>query len=158
MRMKKILPLALIAIISFIIVITCSADALDPLGLSNKALGGGALNQYTPGVTDGIGLNNIGLLVRTSGQVTYIDTINQFFYIDDGSGFNDQSGLPGATGIRVSYKDLAPGNTFNPPDALGRYVLITGISSTTELTIGETTRIIPTLRPRQQTDMQDVTP
>ena len=156
--MKKILPIALIAIISLIALTVCCADALDPLGLSNKALGGEAFNAYTPGVADGIGLNNIGLLVRTSGRVAYIDTTNKFFYIDDGSGMNDQSGIPSATGIRVSYKDLASGNTFNPPSFINRYVLITGISSTTEITVGTETRIIPTLRPRMQSDMQDVTP
>ncbi|HPP75344.1 MAG TPA: hypothetical protein PLU88_09500 [Armatimonadota bacterium] len=154
--MKKLL------IISFAVVIALTATALvlaqspEPLGITNKALGGSELNEYTPGVHGGVGLNNIGLLVRTSGRVTYVDTTNQFFYIDDGSALQDGSKKADnnpTIGIRVSYKDLAPGNMFNPP-LVGQYVAITGISSTTQITLDDqSTRIIPTLRPRRQDDM-----
>ena len=126
-----------------------SAAAPDPLGITNKALGGGQFNQYTPGVAGGVGLNNIGLLVKTWGTVTHVDADQQLFYIDDGSKLDDKSGF---TGVRVSYKDLAPGNTFTPPNVNDR-LAITGISSTTELTLPDLTkRIIPTLRPRRDAD------
>ena len=39
-----------------------------PLGVTSRSIGGGALNAYTPGVKNGVGLNNIGLLVRMWGQ------------------------------------------------------------------------------------------
>lgn len=38
-------------------------------GMNLETIGGGALNQFTPGVSGGIGLHNIGLLVRTTGWV-----------------------------------------------------------------------------------------
>ncbi len=124
---------------------------IKPVMMSNRAVGGGALNEYTPGVAGGIGLNNIGLLVRTWGTVTYVDADQKFFYIDDGSRLNDMSGIHGAVGLRVSYAGLAPGVTFTPPSA-GELVAVTGISSTTAITVGQETRIIPTLKPRRDSD------
>jgi len=145
---KSVLILLLVVSLA-LIAAAPSGAAPDPLGISNRALGGGQFNQYTPGVADGVGLNNIGLLVRTWGTVTYVDAAQQLFYIDDGSGLDDKSGF---TGVRVSYKDLAPGNTFTPPNQ-GDRVAVTGISSTTEITLPDLTkRIIPTLRPRRDAD------
>jgi len=124
----------------------CSAAVIEPLGLPNSALGGGALNQYTPGVENGKGLNNIGLLVRTWGKVTYVNAAEKYFYIDDGSGLVDESGH---LGIRVFYDNLAPGNTFTPPSE-SQFVTITGISTTVVIN----GKIRPMLRPRKQSDMQ----
>jgi len=120
---------------------------VEPLALTNRALGGGALNQYTPGVEGGVGLNNIGLLVRTWGRVTFVDTTNQFFYIDDGSGLLDGYSAE-CIGVRVSYANLAPGNTITPP-AQGQFVVVTGISSTVVIN----SLIRPMLRPRRQADI-----
>ncbi|OFX14112.1 MAG: hypothetical protein A2Z18_04890 [Armatimonadetes bacterium RBG_16_58_9] len=74
--------------------------SIGPLAMNNGAIGGGAF-----GLQDGIwglqsfrdgngnwqwawmpvsGLNNIGLLIRTWGRVTYVD--QHTFTIDDGSG------------------------------------------------------------------------
>ncbi|MBP6963901.1 MAG: GerMN domain-containing protein, partial [Armatimonadetes bacterium] len=58
--------------------------------MSAKHLGGGALNAYTIGVTGGIGVNNIGLLVSVAGKITHDDT--GFAYVDDGSLVQDGSG------------------------------------------------------------------
>ncbi|MBI2844849.1 MAG: hypothetical protein HYX78_15760, partial [Armatimonadetes bacterium] len=49
--------------------ITSTADVPEPVGLTCRDLGGGALNEYTPGITGGIGLNNVGLLVRIWGRI-----------------------------------------------------------------------------------------
>ena len=123
----------------------------EPLALPNRAIGGGAFNQYTPGVADGAGLNNIGLLVKTWGRVTApANTTDKYFYIDDGAKLNDTSGY---TGLRVSYANLAAGNTITPPTE-GQWVVIIGISSTTDLS----GRIVPTLRPRRQADISVVPP
>ncbi|NIN13266.1 MAG: hypothetical protein GTO05_14025, partial [Gemmatimonadales bacterium] len=65
----------------------------------------------------GCGLNNIGLLIRTWGTVTYADT--DYFYLDDGSLLDDGSG-------HVGVKVLAPGLTI---PAEGTHVEVTGISS-----------------------------
>lgn len=68
-----------------------------PVAMVQRALGGSAFNSITPGVTGGIGLYNIGLLVRCWGTVTYSDSSdpnNRFFCIDDGSGLT-HGGYPG---------------------------------------------------------------
>ncbi len=89
---------------------------IAPLGLTNRALGGGDLGYPVwpagqHGVTGASGLNNIGLLVRTWGAFRYVDTST--FTLDDGSG--------------MSVKCVVPaGVTLNPA---WRYVCVTGISS-----------------------------
>ena len=150
-EMKYILVFIIISLTS----VASIADVPQPLAMNNKTLGGGSLNAHTPGVTDGAGLNNIGLLVKTWGKVTYTDDENKFFYIDDGSGIKDGTLTPDGTpvvGIRVSYKDLAPEVTFQRPD-VGTWVTVTGISSTSEIPVNDTTKIIPTLMPRRQEDV-----
>jgi parallel beta-helix repeat protein len=104
------------------------SGAVDPLGLTNKALGGGTfglqggvwgwvLTSGTPPRTwqQISGLNNIGLLVRTCGKVVEIDSASPatWFKIDDGSGVNVKC-LVGS------------GVTVNPS---WTYVGVTGISS-----------------------------
>ena len=66
-----------------------AGEAPAPLYLSANAIGGSALNQYTPGVSGGSGPNNIGLLIRTYGKVTFVDSANRYFYIVDGSARRD---------------------------------------------------------------------
>ena len=103
-----------------------------PMYLSAHAIGGSALTQYTPGVADGRGPNNIGLLIRTYGKVTFVDAVNKYFYIDDGSARFDgtlNSGVPVA-GIRVSYGGLAAGVPAITPPMLSAKVTVTGIVST----------------------------
>ena len=91
--------------------------------IRNSALGGEDLNANTPGVLDGIGANNIGLLVSTAGKVTHLGT--GFCYIDDGS-MTTQDGS-GYVGVRVETSAItAPG--------ADTYAVIEGISST--FTIG----------------------
>lgn len=56
-----------------IVTIASSRDPLTPLGMPNRSLGGGEL-----------GLNNIGLLVRTWGTFGYLDATT--FTVNDGGG------------------------------------------------------------------------
>jgi hypothetical protein len=132
-----------------------SAEEVKPIAMSNRAIGGAALNSYTPGVEKGAGANNIGLLIKTWGTVTWVDTANMFFYIDDGSALNDGSKhIDGASevdnvGVRVSYSNLATGNAINPPD-IGNHVVVVCISST--IIIND--KVQPNLRPRRQSDIQ----
>ncbi|MHB9035785.1 MAG: carboxypeptidase-like regulatory domain-containing protein [Armatimonadota bacterium] len=89
-------------------VIGGSGILLQPLGMTNKALGGGdEINN--PGVTGGTGLNNLGLLVRTTGSV--VGVTGSTLTIDDGSG------------TPVSVTGVI--GTFTTSD----YVVVTGISS-----------------------------
>jgi len=84
-----------------------------PVGLMNRELGGGPWGEYIPGVTDGRGLHNIGLLVRTWGKVAARDTIGATIRIDDGSN------LPGG-GVLV---DMSQAGAL---PALGATVQVTG--------------------------------
>ena len=62
------------------------AGTIDPLEMNNKSLGGsdfGTAPDYQVGVDGGNGLNNIGLFVRTTGEVGA--TGSGWFMVDDGS-------------------------------------------------------------------------
>ncbi len=92
---------------------TGATNLLGPLGLINEALGGGnltnALGNGQVGVAGGTGLNNIGLLIRTTGLASNIGASG--FTLTDGSGIGV---TVSATGIPSSYN--------------GKYVMVTGIS------------------------------
>ena len=131
------------------------ADEVKPIAMNNRAIGGASLNAYTPGVQNGAGANNIGILVKTWGKVTWVDTTNQFFYIDDGTALKDGSKHTDTgkdvdnVGVRVSYSNLANGNTIIPP-SIGVYVTVIGISSTSIIN----GNIQPNIRSRSQSDIQ----
>ncbi|MEN6370801.1 MAG: right-handed parallel beta-helix repeat-containing protein [Armatimonadota bacterium] len=97
--------------------------SIEPVFLTNRNLGGGDWN-FDPsagtgqrGVEGGAGLNNIGILVKTTGKVTEVGY--NYFYIDDGTKAKDSSTY---TGIRVSCGSLS----MPKPD---QTVLVTGIST-----------------------------
>jgi len=109
--------------------VTSGSGTISPLGLNNLWLGGAGW-RYDPatgagqgGVTGGVGLNNIGLLVRSWGKVTPIDSQN--FAINDGSGVPVKCVLP-------------PGVTFNPA---WTYVAVTGAMSCENVS-GQIQRVI----------------
>ena len=99
------------------------SGSVTPLAMSNCAVGGGDwfYNADTKagqkGIVGASDLNNIGLLIRTTGLVTYRGT--GYFYVDDGSSLDDGSGH---RGIKVIPYD------GNPP-LMESYVQVTGISS-----------------------------
>ena len=120
--------------------VTHVGDAsLNPVGMNNKLLGGGDVGYVAgnpasgqKGTIGGIGLNNIGVLVKTWGKITEIDSAGspQWFGISDGSGFQ----------TAVAY----------PPYgyALNDFVGIAGISSCEVDTSGNLQRV---LRPQPLT-------
>lgn len=93
-----------------------SGTKLKPLAMNGRALGGGTFMQFTPGTTDGFGLNNVGLLVTIWGKVT--DTGDNYFYVDDGSGLQANNHI----GVRVDSRYIGIPNQ-------GDFVTITGINS-----------------------------
>ncbi len=107
----------------------------DPLGLHGRALGGGRWNTHTPGVTYGVGLNNVGLLVRTWGRVLNVDAGQ--FYLDDGS----------VGGIKVNCGSIDPAMEES-------WVQLTAIS-TCELVGSDIVRV---LRARKATDIITILP
>ena len=100
-------------------VIDVPGTALAPIGMTNKALGGGKYGdpdsgRGQAGVENGNGLNNIGLLVRTTGVVGARD--DSTYSINDGSGVGvtltcpwgsvpNEGSYIAATGISSCYKD-----------------------------------------------------
>jgi len=67
------------------------SDMAAPLGMNIRAVGGadfqiGPGGAGQPGVAGGTGLNNIGLLIKTSGKVEFVSPDQKWFTIDDGSG------------------------------------------------------------------------
>jgi len=106
--------------------------------MKNSALGGEALNANTPGVKDGLGTNNIGLLVRIAGRVTHSEP--GFCYVDDGIGYSDGSGH---IGVRVDTTSLVSS------PAKGKFVVLTGISTTYDIGAG----YVRMLKPRSDADV-----
>jgi len=98
-------------------------NGVMPLYMPNRNLGGGNWRYDSTtgagqcGVDGGFGLNNIGLLVKTTGKVIFAG--RDWLYIDDGSGLDDGSGI---RGLYV----YAPGYPTIPVDS---EMWITGISS-----------------------------
>ncbi len=91
---------------------------LSPLYLSNMSVGG-ADKGNTPGVTGGVGLNNMNMFVAVAGEVTY--RTFTYLYLDDGSGLSDTSGY---TGLRVIY----PFSMQRP--SVGDYIRVEGYVTT----------------------------
>lgn len=124
------------------VVVHGSAAIPGAIGMRNRDLGGGDASEDNPGVTDGRGALNVGLLVKTTGTVTHAGT--GFFYIHDGSNgtegpLDDGSGFPG---VRI---------TSNTVVGQGERLEITGISSTDTYNVPN--RNIPTIMPRDVNDI-----
>ncbi|MEN6582141.1 MAG: hypothetical protein ABFD54_06790 [Armatimonadota bacterium] len=109
---------------------------VKPLGIRPGCIGGG--DWYYDAVTDagqmktvdGLGLNNIGLLVRVWGKFAYVNPTT--FTVNDGSG-TLECVVPSQVTLNQSWN----------------YVGVTGISSTKQTTSG----LMPQLRVRQQDDI-----
>lgn len=88
---------------------------LKPRGMSCLSVGGAALGPLLPGVVNGTGANNAGLLVHIAGRVTAI--VSQYVYIDDGSRISD---INGRVGVMVDWPAA-------PAIGVGDMVSVTGI-------------------------------
>lgn len=97
-----------------------SVDTLYPVGVTNKAIGGGDFNYQSSagvgqqGILGATGLNNLGMLITTCGKVTTVGTGT--FTIDDGSGVSPAVSVP--SGITLPN--------------VNDYVSVTGISACTK--------------------------
>jgi uncharacterized protein YdeI (BOF family) len=89
---------------------------LRPVFMTGRSLGGGG-NTVVPGPTNGVGLNNVGMLVAIVGRVR--SKGSACIYIDDGSGIYD-----GVRNLGVPVRVNAPQNFRE-----GSYVKVVGISS-----------------------------
>lgn len=95
-----------------------------PLFMQQESLGG-ATAGHQEGILDGLGVNNIGLLVKTAGSVTYVQPY-QFAYIDDGSGLTDGNTLgPGGAPVKGVRVIFPPNGTIS---LSAKRAMVTGIS------------------------------
>jgi len=90
--------------------------AVEPLGMSNRSVGGSAFCNQA-GVPGASGLNNVGLWVRSWGKVISVDSSAGLYWIDDGSALHyglDRVGLCVLTG--------------QPLPGVGTFRTVTGMS------------------------------
>lgn len=109
--------------------ITSAAPSdIQPLVTSNKNVGGPQMGP-NPGVQVVGGVNNVGLLMRSAGEVTFasVDEQNRAFtYINDGSDLFDGN-IYSAIGLRVDI----PFSVGFP--AIGTFLDVTGVSSIVQI-------------------------
>lgn len=119
-------------------------DAPLPLYMGGLATGGSSFGIQAAPVDDvnvgrlARGLSPIGLLVRTSGLVTYVG--NDYAYIDDGSGLEDGSGQKG---VRLALVGM-------PVPAMGARAEVTACCGAFDVGGGDCARV---LRPRAPEDV-----
>lgn len=111
---KQVVPSKPIAVLN-------SGNAMPYLGMRLHAVGGKDYGASDPGITEGRGPLNVGLLVNVSGMVTYRDTALTFFYIWDGSnmyvtGDTDPKALQDGTLRTISQDNAVPPNPIIPFD------------------------------------------
>ena len=117
-----------------------------PLAMGNACVGGSALDSHNPGVTDGVGGFNLGLLARVWGRITHVDAANKFFYIDDGSGLEDGTAV-GRKGVRVMWSQMT-GVPASP--TAGMYAVLVGMASCFQ----SGGRTVPQILLRRASDMR----
>ena len=99
-----------------------------PVSMINRSLGGtdsdydAGTGSGQQGIAGSRGLNNIGLYVNAFGRVTFADAGNGYFYLDDGSALDDDSG-------HLGVKTLGTVPVEEGQEPVGKYVKVTGISS-----------------------------
>ncbi|MEN6356718.1 MAG: S8 family serine peptidase [Armatimonadota bacterium] len=120
---------------------TGSRTPLKPFLMQTKAVGGGRLG-LKPGVSNGVGLNNISLLISICGKVTA--TGWTYFYVDDGSHLEDGSGF---AGLKVICGSLTK-------PTKNSHVRVTGISSIEKPDGLEV--YVPVVRVREQNDIEPI--
>jgi hypothetical protein len=102
---------------------TATGKAVKPVGMNGRSIGGGDFNGYTRSSTDGVGIYNVGTLVRVWGRVTESDSYYGYFYLDDGSGRTDGtiggSGQPNVGMLVICYHTAVP--------AVGSYAIVNGV-------------------------------
>jgi hypothetical protein len=91
-----------------------SGPPIKPVGMNCRSVGGGPIGPV-PGVKDGSGANNMGLLVTIAGKVTYVS--GNVIFVDDGTNIADPS-------ARITVAVKCPST---PTVAVGDIVRATGV-------------------------------
>ncbi|MCE5322748.1 hypothetical protein LLG46_05450 [bacterium] len=116
----------------------------EPLCMPTRSLGGGSLSRQQ-GVYEGVGLNNVGLLVRIAGKITGVSEDDDYAYISDGSSLTGDGEYDGVkidiTGVPVWQRNAIAENNK---------AIVTGISS---IYLGYDSNKHRTIRIRQASDL-----
>ncbi|MGQ9454907.1 MAG: hypothetical protein ACUVRS_05245 [Armatimonadota bacterium] len=102
--------------ISSAVLTKTGTGSASPVAMKCISVGGGSAGPLVPGVVGGIGLNNMGLLVKIAGRVTA--KLNDTIWVDDGSQIADPSG-------RIGVLVKCPNS--NIPAAVGDMVGVVGV-------------------------------
>lgn len=113
---------------------------LKPLGFAGVRVGGRSPISEIPALPGSSGVYNVGLLVRLIGKV--IPGGSDYFYLDDGSGLLDNSGM---AGVRIKCSSLTK--------PTGGFVAVAGVAGA-ETINGALARVI---RVRKQDDIVPIT-
>lgn len=100
---------------SAVVKVSSPNEPVAPCAMKCSSVGGAAAG-LAPGVRDGSGANNMGLLVTIAGAIT--DIISTSIYVDDGSNVTD---ISGRIGVMVRYPSL------DIPFEIGDIVSATGV-------------------------------
>lgn len=122
-----------------------------PVAVTSSGVVGGGY-QYSPGPPisgqQGLpalqGLNNVGLLIRTWGRVTFRAGDGSYIYIDDGQAGLDASGH---IGVRVILSE--PGVQFTKNPQVSQFVSITGVAGL----VKDGSALVRVVRPRSDADI-----
>ncbi len=95
-----------------------SGMPLAPYAMTCRAVGGAASGGI-PGVKDGTGANNMGLLVKVAGKVTRV--LGSYIFVDDGSRVANVSGSGSEVGVMVRCPSA-------PSVVAGDVVSVTGVT------------------------------
>ena len=138
-------------------------DPIAPVGMNNKWTGGGVFGGQPAVVDDAyavppkmsVGLNNVGMLIRTWGGVTCSQAnyatpsiTGDMFWIDDGANLKDGFTCLPVSQPTVGVDVLLP--LFSTAPAVGEYYGVTGILRAIPNFSGDPVRL---LVPRDSTDM-----
>jgi len=110
---------------------TGATGAVEPIGMGNKSIAGGSSSDSwftNPGVPDGVGVNTVGLLVKTWGKIVAASdpgSLEHWIRIDDGSSVPAYSGSDGVGGLTGLY---VPTGYMDYSADVGKYAIVTGIS------------------------------
>lgn len=96
-----------------------SAGSIRPVAMTCRSVGGASVGSKVSGVKNGLGLNNMGSLVRICGKVTY--KAGSYLFVDDGSRI---ANLYGLSTPEVGVMVRCPGT---PSVNVGDVVAVTGI-------------------------------
>lgn len=92
-----------------------AGEPLRPVAMVCRSVGGGPAGPLVPGVVDGVGVNNVALLVKIAGRVSC--RVNNYVWVDDGSNIPD---ILGRTGVMVRC-------LFDPGVPVGATVSCVGV-------------------------------